>query len=46
MNKIPDFISGLDTSMAANLSPRKPSPQEAAELLRAAYYGEPPLVKA
>ncbi len=46
MKKIPDFISGLDTSMAANLSPRKPSPTEAAELLRAAYYGEPPLVKA
>ena len=45
MGKIKDFLSGLDTSMAANLSPRKPSYEEAARILKDAYYGNKPAVK-
>jgi len=45
MAKIPDFAAIVEYSMAARLSPRQPSVEEAEEILRAAYYGEKPLVK-
>lgn len=43
--KISDFAAIVEHSMAARLSPRQPSVEEAEEILRAAYYGEKPEVK-
>ena len=45
MAKLPDFVAAVDTSMAANLSPKKPTPEEATQLLKDAYYGNKPHVK-
>jgi len=45
MDKINDFISGIDNSMAAILSPRKPTSEEARQILINAYYGNRPFVK-
>ncbi len=45
MNKVADFLSGLDSSMAAILSPRKPTFEEARQILVDAYYGNKPSVK-
>lgn len=45
MDKIEDFLSGLDSSMAAILSPRKPTFEEAKQILIDAYYGNKPFVK-
>lgn len=45
MEKLPDFVAAVDTSMAANLSPQKPTPDEATRLLREAYYGIKPQVE-
>ncbi|MDR1801659.1 MAG: iron-containing alcohol dehydrogenase [Lachnospiraceae bacterium] len=42
MEKISDFLSGLDSSMAANLSPLKPSFSQAKEILEDAYLGNKP----
>lgn len=44
-DKIADFAAIVEDSMAARLSPRQPSVEEGEEILRAAYYGEKPLVK-
>ena len=45
MGKIDDFLSGLDNSMAAMLSPRKPTFEEAKQILADAYWGNKPFVK-
>jgi alcohol dehydrogenase class IV len=45
MDKIEDFLSELDSSMAAILSPRKPAFEEAKQILVDAYYGNKPFVK-
>ncbi len=44
LGKLDDFLAELDGSMAAILSPRKPSKEEAVQILRNAYYGERPKV--
>ena len=45
MDKIDDFLSELDSSMAAILSPKKPTFAEAKQILVDAYYGNKPVVK-
>lgn len=45
MDKISGFLSGLDSSMAAIFSPRKPTFEEARQILVDAYYGNKPSVK-
>lgn len=44
MDKIDDFLSGLDSSMAANLSPKKPTFEEAKKIMTDAYYGNKPVL--
>jgi alcohol dehydrogenase class IV len=39
MAQLDKFVSALDGSMAASLSPRTPNPTEAKELLKAAFWG-------
>ncbi|MDR0840869.1 MAG: iron-containing alcohol dehydrogenase [Christensenellaceae bacterium] len=46
MDRLAAFAAVVDTSMAARLSPRQPTQVEAAEILRAAYYGERPAAPA
>ncbi len=43
MAKIPDFLSGLENSMAARLSPKQPTYAEAEQLLKDAYAGNKPM---
>jgi alcohol dehydrogenase class IV len=44
MGEINNFLSGLDSSMAAILSPKMPTFEEAKQILTAAFYGNKPFI--